>query len=710
MVEIINGATNKPATRDLLKKFFKNHPEFDGILYIAYPILFSGERSITIDALWLSKQYGILIFDFIEKREEVRNYKERQNEIYSLLDSKLRGYPELRKNRRNFLVNIEIVSYAPNLSVEGDYLVTNDDQLMEFISDMDEWKHSELFDTVLSILQSVIKLKRKEKRIYVKRPNSRGAILKNLETTMAVLDRNQERAVIEYFEGIQRIRGLAGSGKTIVLALKAAYLHTQNPDWNIAVTFNTRSLKQQFRELITRFCIEKKGEEPDWDKLKIVNAWGSPRDKENERGIYYDFCLTNRIEYHDFNKARKIVGPNQTPFEAVCQKALSEIQNSCYEKYDAILVDEAQDLSESFLKLCYLFLKGDKKRLIYAYDELQKLNEGSPLRNPREFLIKENEIFDDQILRVCYRNPRPILVTAHALGFGIYRINRKGEKELVQFFDQPQLWRDLGYEVESGELSPGKEVVLYRPETTSPRYLEEHSPIEDLIIFKVFDNKKEQAKWIAEEIEKNLKKDELLFKDIIVINPIGLITKKEVSLVRIELLKRGINNHIAGEMDANIFFKENSICLTGINRAKGNEVPMIYLINAQDVYSGILGERDLIRRRNILFTAITRSKAWVRVVGIGENMQKLIQEYEEVKKNNFKLHFIYPDPGEIERLNLIHRDISDKELREQENEIESLERLLQIVRKIKDGEAYIEDYPEQYRHILKTLLHSSSHA
>ena len=35
----------------------------------------------------------------------------------------------------------------------------------------------------------------------------------------------QGRAVIETVEGVQRIRGLAGSGKTIVLALKAAYLH-----------------------------------------------------------------------------------------------------------------------------------------------------------------------------------------------------------------------------------------------------------------------------------------------------------------------------------------------------------------------------------------------------------------------------------------------------------------------------------------------------
>ncbi|RKX63668.1 MAG: helicase [Thermodesulfobacteriota bacterium] len=704
MVEIINGATKKIAISNILKEFFGDELTFEGILYIAYPILFAGEESITIDALWISPQYGILIFDFIETDEELKNYSERQDKIYSLLDGKLRTYPELRKGRKDFLVNIEIVSFAPHLGKSSDFLVTNKKELKEFIkNELSKWEHYKLYDKVLSVLQSVIHLKRKEKRLNVKHSNSKGAKLKNIEANIAVLDRNQEKAVIEYFEGVQRIRGLAGSGKTIVLALKAAYLHTQNPDWDIAVTFNTRSLKQQFKELITRFCIEKRGEEPDWKKIRVVNAWGSSKDSELEKGIYYDFCITNGIEYYDFRKARTISSFNQTPFEAVCLKAISKVKRPI-PKYDAILVDEAQDLSESFIKLCFLFLKGNQKRLIYAYDELQKLNEGSPLRNPKEFLIDENEKFDDQILKVCYRNPRPLLVTAHALGFGIYRKKDNGKKELVQFFDQPQLWFDVGYQIESGKLRAGNHVTLFRPKETSPEYLENHSDIDDLIIFRAFKTKEEQAQWVANEIEKNLKEDELLFNDIIVINPIAVTTQKEVSLIRENLLKKGINNHIAGELNADVFFKGDSIAFTGINRAKGNEVPMVYIINAQDCYSGAYLNRDLIRRRNILFTAITRSKSWVRVVGVGDNMQKLIEEYNAIKQNSFKLSFIYPTEEEISRLNIIHRDISDKEWNERTREVRTLESLLQIVNRIKKGEAYIEDYPEEYQPILKELL------
>jgi len=58
---------------------------------------------------------------------------------------------------------------------------------------------------------------------------SRGGILRRLEQEIANLDQWQKTAAIGSPEGPQRIRGIAGSGKTVVLALKAAYLHAQNP-------------------------------------------------------------------------------------------------------------------------------------------------------------------------------------------------------------------------------------------------------------------------------------------------------------------------------------------------------------------------------------------------------------------------------------------------------------------------------------------------
>ena len=123
-------------------------------------------------------------------------------------------------------------------------------------------------------------------------------------------------------------------------------------------------------------------------------------------------------------------------FAKVCEHALSQARES-KQIYDAILVDEAQDLSPAFLRLCYELLKAPK-RLVYAYDELQSLS-GESLPSPEEIFgnnadglpkvrfddVNSNEPQRDIILAKCYRNSRPVLVTAHALGFGIYRQSRR---------------------------------------------------------------------------------------------------------------------------------------------------------------------------------------------------------------------------------------------------------------------------------------------
>ncbi len=442
---------------------------------------------------------------------------------------------------------------------------------------------------------------------------------------------------------------------------------------------------------------------PDWNQIKVVNAWGSSKDKESEKGIYYAFCVSNGIEYLDFRNAKSKSPVN--PFKFACKSALEKSNGKSIEKYDAILVDEAQDLSTEFLQLCYNFLI-QPKRLIYAYDELQKLNEGEALPNPSDFLPIEKDNYDDRILNVCYRNSKPVLVTAHALGFGIYRTPPKGsETGLVQFFDQPKLWNDVGYEKEEGEFKAGSRIILSRTTETSPEYFEKHFSIDDLIIFKKFNNKNEQAQWIADEIEKNLNEDELSYKDIIVINPIALTTKDEVALIRSILLEKSINSHIAGEFNADKFFEEESIVFTGINRAKGNEVPMVYIINSQDCYSApFLNERDLRRRRNILFTAITRSKAWIRVVGGGNKMDLLVEEYNKIKQHQFKLDFTYPSQEIIQKINLIHRDITKEEERKLRKEIESLKEIKRIVEDVEQGRAFIEDYPEEIQDMIRLLM------
>jgi superfamily I DNA and RNA helicase len=699
MVDIRKGITKKYGSSQSLIEFFETNVEFEGIFYIGYPLLFSAVESKTIDALLISPKYGIVVFDLVESNNlEIEKRIDVQDDCVIRLETLLKQFPELRE-RRELKVPVTPISYAPGVqkvNTENFACAFNHEELKDWLKKCQEWRSDSLFDKVLSVIQTVTRLKGESKRDYVKREDSRGFKLKNLEGTISVLDGDQEKAVIEYFEGVQRIRGLAGSGKTIILALKAAYLHCENPEWKIAVTFNTRALKNQFKDLIERFVAEKRGELPNWENIKIIHAWGST----SSPGIYYDICKDYGVEYFDFrasNRLKTATTSNTTPnFEVVCEKALKDIPKEKYvPKYDLILVDEAQDLSEHFLKLCHNIL-GAPKRLVYAYDELQKLYEGSPLRNPKEIFGVDN--YSDKMLNRCYRNSRPVLTTAHALGFGIYR-DKPEDERLVQFFDDPKLWKDVGYETAAGEMQAGSVVTLKRTEKTSPTYLETYldNNIEDIIQFKSFSNKTEQAKFIAREIYNNLKKDELLYRDIIVINPEALTTRDEVGLTRAFLQKLEIGTHIAGDLNADVFFESNSIAFTGINRAKGNEVAMVYIMNADYCFEG----SELKKKRNILFTAITRSKAWVRVCGIGKRMDELQKEYEKVKESQFSLTFKYPTLDEIEKMNTINRDMTEDEKQAIKSDINAVK---EIIRRINSGKAMLEDYPIEMQENLKLLL------
>ncbi len=715
-VSIVRGTNNKPVSSGTLVGFFSDCVDLEGELFIGYPIISTPEGRHPIDALWISCGRGIVLFDLIEG-SDLTDFRDRQDDLANKLESRLKTHRELMR-RRDLIVPIHTISFAPGVPqldeyVDDEYLLANNETLYGRIAGIEMWDDSreEVYRTALSAIQSISTIRKRRTIRRSIQEDTRGAKLKRLEESIATLDRQQSRAVIETVDGVQRIRGLAGSGKTIVLALKAAYLHAQHPDWRIAVTFHTRSLKGQFRHLINNFFLQQTGEEPDWDNLRVLNAWGASGGVDRD-GIYSEFCRTHDVACYDLRAARNAFG-REAEFSGACKHALAQARG-IKAAYNAILVDEAQDFPPEFLRLCYQFLDKDK-RLVYAYDELQSLA-GESLPSPEHIfgynangspkVQLEYEPNDDRrrdvILNVCYRNSRPLLVTAHALGFGIYReAENLGSTGLVQMFDVPKLWEDIGYRAKDGELNSGSRVTLHRTNETSPKFLENHSPLQDIIRFIEFDDEQQQNNWLVNEIKRNLEEDQLRHDDIIVINPDPVTTRDSVGPIRSQLLEMGIECHLAGvDTDPDIFFRlgTGSVTFTGIFRAKGNEAGMVYIINAQDCQSA---HWNLASIRNRLFTAITRSKAWVRVLGVGEKMVKLKREYEQLVSHDFELKFNYPSDEQRQQLRVIHRDMTEQERKKLRNKDKAL---VDLVKDLEAGNIHTEDLNEQAIMKLRELL------
>lgn len=716
MINIAYGLTKKNTVAQCLAHFFSAKTTEEGYLYIGYPVFGSEDGLEQVGALLISPKWGVISFDLRDDRCVQEDYNNGIDNNYNKLQSKFRNNKNLI-NKRNLKFDILSVVYNPllnNDNYEEDYPILNDSLLDSFLKENGKELEETLYKTILSSVQAISNIRKASKRKNNLAPNSKGKKLAELENDIAVFDNSQNKGMIETVHGVQRIRGLAGSGKTIVLAAKAAYLHSIEPEWKIAITFNTRSLKGQFKRLITMFSIEQSRNEPDWDCVQIIHAWGAPAKNAfyNQDGIYYIYCKIYGVEYLDFDGAKRKFGAEKA-FECACEKALSDSKNSTDHEgiYDAILVDEAQDLSPSFLQICYKLLKKNK-RLVYAYDELQSLNKAS-MPSPEEIFGKdengkplvqfkennEGEAQQDIILKCCYRNSRPVLTAAHALGFGIYRKPlHKGSPGIVQMFDRHNLWYDVGYKSD-GEIKDGEKVSLFRDSESSPKFLENHSNVDDLIQFYSFETKEQQDGWLAEQIEKDLMENELNENDIIVINPDPFTTKAVVGPIRASLYKKGINNHLAGvDTSPDIFFTdEKSVVFSGIYRAKGNEAGLVYVINAQDCYDD-LENGNIAVARNRLFTAITRSKAWVRVLGYGPKMKKLEEEFNQVKTHDFKLDFVYPTKEQRKVMNIVNRDMTNAERKKIKDKKKSL---AEIIAALKDGSIHREDIGDE---IINELL------
>lgn len=668
-MNIIRGTNTNPQLSFELIEIL-NSLNIAGTLYLGFPIISIDDDTNNCDAMLISDEKGIIIFDFNNKNNNGEELENIYDKLYLALKSKLTQHIELtvkEGRERKLDIPIEIMMFGYNSINQEEYpniIVATKENLKDNYEQLGTLK-PQYIRPLKAAIDSVKTIKPRKKRNEVTKEGSKGSILKNIEKEIANLDKWQQKAAIETPDAPQRIRGLAGSGKTVVLARKIAYLHGQNPDWNIVITYNTRSLYQQLKELIRRFYYDQCLDEPNWEKIQILPAWGGQ--SEGLYSIvanYYNFVPMN------FSDAKVKYG-YMSAFKGVCDDFLQKIKENNLIKeplFDVVLVDEAQDLPQSFFEIIYIITKAPK-RIIWAYDELQNLG-GYAMTSPEELFGKNpetnlpnvslsnnpNEPKQDIILPVCYRNTKWALTVAHALGFGAYR-----EKGLVQLFKDAELWNDIGYQLLEGNFDIENSLIkLKRKDECTPSFFNNYISSEDAIKCKTFETKALQYDWLIKDIKSNLETEEIEEDDILIILPEALTGREEASILITKLMQNGLKAHIVGiTSNKETVFIEKSIAISGIHRAKGNEAPLIYILNSQYCYDGL----ELSRKRNILFTAITRSRAWVNILGYNDNetldnMTKLQEEFKKIVEHDYQIQFTLPSDEELENLRQIHRDRS----------------------------------------------------
>lgn len=679
----------------LVKKSFHKR---DCIAYFGYPLYnYISDKSREIDILIIDREYGIILLN-INRRNNRKHQKEKVG-----LEKEIKEEIEIAKKQLLAVLNYcdrekelfrkiggRAALITPNINSDSasaaeplksdiifaDYL--NDDDFFKQIKhNKNEIKSKKITNQMWKKLLSAVtgqNTYQDSVTVYNDNLKIRDTVKKIINKEIYQVDLQQEGIAKTIAPGPQRIRGIAGSGKTVVMAQKAAHMHLKHPDWEIAFIFFTRSLYDsvisEIKKWIKHFSNSQKEYIPSADnKLQILHAWGS----QNQQGFYRLFCRENKLNfYHAGNSALGNRSPNLKLIKA-CQLTLREAED-IKESYDAILIDEAQDLisdsedlkyqdKQPFFWLAYKSLKKveatEEKRLIWAYDEAQTLNSlkaptaaelfgSDPKFRKLVSGFHSGGIPKSEIMSKCYRTPGPILTAAHALGMGLLR-----EDGMLTGFTTQEDWTNIGYEVEKGSFNPpGQEIILKRSKETTPNKVPDlwDGSIIDL---NIYNNREDELKALVKNIKYNLAVDRLKkSRDILIIalgdyrdstklqnkiaqkikaNKIDFFIPKAIKKNQLDL-----SNYY--KTNPNNFWHKGAVTISNIFRAKGNESYMVYLLGLDHIAEA---EAE-VAMRNQLFVALSRSKGWVSVSGIGK--YDFYKEFKTVLKSGSRFKFIYKRP------------------------------------------------------------------
>ena len=480
---------------------------------------------------------------------------------------------------------------------------------------------------------------------------SRAEILRQARDRYSELDLHQEQLAKTIPPGMQRIRGIAGSGKTAILCQKAAHMHLKHPDWTIAIVFCSRHLHQQISEQLDRwlrhFSCDRISYHPNNRKLRVFHGWGS----KEQPGFYRYLCRISGVSPRTVQDTL-----SHAPHEAFAEVCLDLLRRGKIPQvFDAILIDEGQDfLVKDRLKfegkqplywLAYQSLKSvsslhpEQRRLIWTMDEHQHLHPVDKYPT-RDLLGSElshvlngehpGGISKSEILSLSYRTPAEIVLAAYGLGMGIYR----AEGMLTQLQDISD-WQALGFAVEGKPIS-GETIILTRPgdsQLNAIAQLWDRSCLQ----FETYESRREELAQLSANIIRNLRHDGLKpSRDILVLLLGSYIDTRQLEPTVIQaLIGQGIDVHLPGRKGSRSFWSEAAVTVCNVEKAKGNEADMVYAI----ALDGIARDESNLSLRNQLFTAFTRTRGWLTVSGVGQ--YSLYNELRQIKQNPNTLTFTY---------------------------------------------------------------------
>lgn len=360
--------------------------------------------------IYLSSKMKITFFTYESlDSEDFKDYVEDVIEdIYSISDTY--DYKKVLGRPRDWRQALTICcSYDENTNVK---LLLDDLRL-------DEKKQQRHLDLLLSLFIGSIN------KVTSSTLNEPQNLLEEVKNKILLFDGDQTRFIYDQkrIKGKRiTIQGLSGTGKTELLLHKLKDLYTKVEGSRICFTCHNVILADSIHKRIPEFFdFMKVQQQIQWEsRLWCVNAWGKSGDINS--GAYRYICAFYNIPFHSFS---------EKTFDEACDEAYALIKaipaNAFNYTFTYMFIDESQDFTESFFRLCELVTA---KEVFIAGDIFQNIFEDH----------KAQTIRPNYLLSKCYRTDPKTLMFAHALGMGLF------EKKKVWWISKDE-WEKCGYKV-----------------------------------------------------------------------------------------------------------------------------------------------------------------------------------------------------------------------------------------------------------------------
>lgn len=172
------------------------------------------------------------------------------------------------------------------------------------------------------------------------------------EQLIKTLDLEQERTAKSLGEGHRILKGVAGSGKTLVLACRAKYLKKLHPNWRILVVCYNISLSRYMKKLL-----ELSGPVPGNSDIEVFHFHGLVKHLTGADLSRWD---GESDEQYDLRIGTILKG----------EIAKGSVRGGMY---DAILVDEGQDFVTDWMQGLIQLLNEKHDSLLFCYDPAQNV-------------------------------------------------------------------------------------------------------------------------------------------------------------------------------------------------------------------------------------------------------------------------------------------------------------------------------------------------